>query len=535
MTYQLNYYYLIPFVIYMFTVMIKYVHMFQQNQYITKRYFIWFSRNVRKCFPFIDVMLIGAFNYFAYFHVFSYQEIDYYFAGLFSLLALKTILGLYLKKSKKKLRLTARVKRQFFTATLFILAVTYLIVDTDLDLLLKFSPTNLYSKLTLFAVFSAFYILVIHLINLPFELLNNYRYFLLAKFKLRRNKNLIKVGITGSFGKTSSKNVLKAVLSNHYYILASPKSFNTPMGLTITIRNYLKPLHQMFIAEMGAYKRKEIKELAGLVKPKYGIITSIGPAHLESFGSIENIQQGKFELIEALPKDGYGILNYDNQLVRDYQVKNDCNIITYASTIKDVDLYLFDVHSTKQGTTFKVEITKTKQVYQFETKLLGLHNVHNIMSALGIAHSLDIDFDSLKRSIRRLKPIKHRLEIKDMGSYTLIDDSFNSNPIGSKTALDILNVMDGQKIIITPGMIELGSEQYRLNMEFGQQISQVCDEVILVGKNQTKPIQDGLSSKGYNKYHVVKNINEAFALTSKLRKDNAYILIENDLPDLYNE
>jgi UDP-N-acetylmuramoyl-tripeptide--D-alanyl-D-alanine ligase len=291
----------------------------------------------------------------------------------------------------------------------------------------------------------------------------------------------------------------------------------------------------MFIAEMGAYKRGEIKELANLVKPQYGIITSIGPAHLESFGSIENIQKGKFELVESLPKDGYGILNYDNELVRSYKVKNDCNIITFASTIEEVDLYLFDVLSARQGTTFKVKITATNEVFEFETKLLGLHNVHNIMSSLAVAHSLGIDFNSLKRSIRRLKPITHRLEIKDMGSYTLIDDSFNANPIGAKMALDILATMDGQKIIITPGMIELGSEQYQRNMEFGQQMTTVCDEVILVGKNQTKPIQDGLSSKGFNHYHVVRNINEAFTLASKIRKDNSYILIENDLPDLYNE
>jgi len=478
---------------------------------------------------------MGVFNVFAFYNVFSYQELDYYFAGLFATLVLKQLLGLRLKPSKKKLRITARVKRQFFTLALIILGTAYLIVYTDQDVFLKFSPTNVYSKLTLFAVFSSSYILIVHVINLPFELSNNFRYLSLAKWKLKRHTRLVKVGITGSFGKTSSKNVLKEVLSNHYYILASPKSFNTPMGLTITIRQYLKPLHQMFIAEMGAYKRGEIKELANLVKPKYGILTWIGPAHLESFGSMENIQKGKFELIESLPSDGCGVLNYDNKFIREYQLKNDCQVVTYATTTEDVDLYLFDVISTKQGTTFKVKVTQTNQVFEFETKLLGLHNIYNIVSSLGIAYSLGIDFNSLKRSIRKLKPIKHRLEIKDMGSYTLIDDSFNSNPVGSKTALDILSDMVGQKIIITPGMIELGSEQYRLNMEFGQHIAAVCDEVILVGKTQTKPIQDGLSSKGYNNYHVVKNINAAFALASKVRKDNCYILIENDLPDLYNE
>lgn len=535
MKYNFNYIYLVPLFFYIMTSIFKYVHMFQQNSYINKRYFRWMKRNLRSCYPLIDLVVIAIFNYYAFQHIYKYGQLDVYFAVTFTFLSFKNVVLASFKNSKKKLVYTNRVKRQLFTATVLVGVTINHIVNLDTDIELYFSPVNLYSKLSLFSIFVSLYIVIINFVNLPYEKLNNYRYLLQAKWILHTRKQLLKVGITGSYGKTSSKNILKEVLSNHYYIHASPKSYNTPMGLTITIRNHLKPLHQMFIAEMGAYKRGEIKELARLVKPKYGILTSIGPAHLESFKSIENIVLGKFELIESLPKDGYGILNYDNEHIKNYKVKNDCNIITYSSTDEDTDLFLFDVNVSKDGTSFKVGTKCDGKSYQFETKLLGLHNVHNILSALGVAHSLGIDFNTLKRSIRRIKPIPHRLEIKDMGSYTLIDDAFNSNPIGSKMALDILEKMEGQKIIITPGMIELGHQQYNLNMKFGQYIAEVCDEVILVGKNQTKPIQDGLSSKGYNNYHIVSNINEAFKVASRLKKDNAYVLIENDLPDLYDE
>jgi len=139
--------------------------------------------------------------------------------------------------------------------------------------------------------------------------------------------------------------------------------------------------------------------------------------------------------------------------------------------------------------------------------------------------------------VLKVKPIEHRLELKRYGDINIIDDAYNSNPVGSKMALDVLNLMLGKKIIVTPGMIELGSEQYELNLEFGKQIADVCDEVILVGRKQTKPIYDGLMTKDYNEkhIHVINDVKIAFELMQKLKGKETYVLLENDLPDIFNE
>ena len=148
-----------------------------------------------------------------------------------------------------------------------------------------------------------------------------------------------------------------------------------------------------------------------------------------------------------------------------------------------------------------------------------------------------MSIDELKRGVVQVKTIEHRLELKPYGTNYIIDDAYNSNPVGSKMALDVLGLMDGIKIVVTPGMIELGDKQYEANYNFGTYISEVADYVILVGKNQTKPIYDGLTKSKYKKdnIYVINDVKEAFPIMNKLSVKKTYILLENDLPDLFNE
>ena len=139
------------------------------------------------------------------------------------------------------------------------------------------------------------------------------------------------------------------------------------------------------------------------------------------------------------------------------------------------------------------------------------------------------------QKVRTLKPIEHRLELRKYYDITLIDDAFNSNPVGSSMALDVLSLMPGKKIIVTPGMIELGEKEYEYNYNFGKKISEVCDEVILVGENQTKPIKKALDDNKFTKVHIINDVKEAFTLMNKLKDKNTYVLLENDLPDIFNE
>ncbi|MBR6113112.1 MAG: UDP-N-acetylmuramoyl-tripeptide--D-alanyl-D-alanine ligase, partial [Bacilli bacterium] len=301
--------------------------------------------------------------------------------------------------------------------------------------------------------------------------------------------------------------------------------------------NYLDKFTKLFIAEMGAFKQGEIKELCDFVHPKYGIITKIGTAHLESFGSQENIQKGKFELIESLPSDGVGVLNADDELQVSYKLKNNCKILWVGIDSEDVDVKASNIKMTYQGMTFDVTFKGDRTKYNFETKLLGKNNIYNILVGLALGKYLGISVSQLQMGVKRVKAVEHRLELKKFGSINIIDDAYNSNPVGSKMAVDVLGLMPGKKIIVTPGMIELGDKQYEYNNTFGKQIADVCDEVILVGKEQTKPIYDGLVEKKFDEKHiyVINDVKLAFKLMKDLEDGETYVLLENDLPDIFNE
>jgi UDP-N-acetylmuramoyl-tripeptide--D-alanyl-D-alanine ligase len=374
-------------------------------------------------------------------------------------------------------------------------------------------------------------------INHPVERIVFYYYRSKAKRKLSSMSNMKVIGITGSYGKTSSKNILNEILSIKFNSLPTPQNFNTPYGLIRTINENMDKFDEIFIAEMGAYRPGEIKELCDLVHPEYGILTKIGKAHLELFGSQENILNTKFELIESLPEDGIGVLNADDELQRKYKLKNTCRIIWVGIDNDESDVRAANIKTSHKGTTFDVVFKNNKEKYEFETKLLGLHNVYNILAGIALGREFGIKISDLQRAVSRVKPVEHRLELKKLGRVNIIDDSYNSNPVGSKMALDVLSTMLGTKIIVTPGMIELGEEEYSANKEFGKHIGKVCDKVILVGEKQTKPIQDGLMSVKYDskKLHIVNDIKDAFGIINKMDEESIYVLLENDLPDIFNE
>ncbi len=353
--------------------------------------------------------------------------------------------------------------------------------------------------------------------------------------------NLKVVGITGSYGKTSSKNILADVLNIKFNTLPTPKSLNTFNGLMITVNNKLTKFDDCFIAEMGAYVKGEINGLCKLVNPKYGIITSIGTAHLETFGSEKAIQEGKMELIEYLPKDGIGVLNRDDEKQRDYVIKNKdhCKILWVGIDTKDkVDVRASNIKCSSEGTSFECTFGNDKKKYEFKTRLLGKHNVYNIISALALGYEFGISVEKLQQAVKKIRAIEHRLEIKKFPKFYQIDDAYNSNPVGAKSALDVLEMMDGYKVVVTPGMVELGNKEEYYNKEFGKQIANVADKVILVGEKKTKPILEGLKESKFNEkdIEVINDVREAYVILNKMssRKD-IYALFENDLPDTYNE
>lgn len=519
----MKYVFIIVYTVYIIIRMRKNMHMLQQNFYNnSSRYVKWIKNNKKKAilrndWLFIPLLVIG----------FLIKDYSFIFSIFYLLLIFYTVKQNKKEVTKVKFKVTARVKRMFVTFT--ILYVLVLISTTYVDKLFA------YLILGLFASLSSIVVYLVNVLNKPVEKMVYNHYFKQAKRKVNDMPRLNVIGVTGSYGKTSSKNILADILKVKYDTMPTPKNFNTPYGLMLTINNHLDKFTEYFIAEMGACEVGQIKELCDFVHPKYGILTRVGVAHLESFKTEENIQKTKFELIESLPSDGIGILNMDDPKQVSYKLKNNCKIKWIAIDNKDADLVASNIKGTYTGMSFDIAFKNEKKKYKLETKLLGRANVYNILAAVMLAKELGMSMDEIVTGVKGINTIEHRLEMKKQGSLNIIDDAYNSNPIGAKMAVETLGLMPGKKVIITPGMIELKDKQYDLNFEFGCQIADVCDLVILVGKNQTKPIYDGLISKKYpkDKIYVFDDVFEAFNIVRGMK--DAYILLENDLPDLFNE
>lgn len=341
------------------------------------------------------------------------------------------------------------------------------------------------------------------------------------------------IGITGSYGKTSTKYILSTILGQKYNILKTPKSFNTKMGIAKTINENLKPTHQVFVCEMGADEPGEIKQLCDFVHPDIGIITSIGEQHLETFGSLENIKKTKFELVDSLSKDGLAFLNYEDENIK--SVKTEKNKITYGES-KKYTYYATNIKIGEYGSEFNIH-TKSGEEIPVKTKLLGEHNIINIVGAVAVAKELGLTNSEIQLGIKLLKPVEHRLELKQyVNGAIIIDDAYNANTKGAKMAVEVLGrFKTKRKILITPGIVELGDKMYEYNKRFGKQAAPNCDYVILVGENQAKPIYDGLIEENFNKDNIfiVNNFNEAKERMYNIMDSNTVILLENDLTDNY--
>ena len=522
----------IPFFMYMYFVSLKSIHMLQLNFYDENhRYLKWLMKNPTKVFLTVDM-------FFVIFAVFVGMPAKICMT-LFALFYLVVLYQNYRSTKKEqvkiKLAITSRVKRLLLTIT-----IIYFIPFIGFYLGYMEEYLGIYYFMMGALVYvNYFVVMVANIINIPIEHQVFLYYKRKAKKKLKGMPNLKKIGITGSYGKTSCKNILNDILNVEFISSTTPKNYNTTYGMILTVNNYLDKFNDIFVAEMGAFQRGDIKKICDFVKPQYGILTKIGTAHLESFGSQENIQKGKFELIESLPRDGIAVLNRDDELQVSYHLKNKCRVIWIGIDAEDADVRATNLKFDYRGTSFDCHFKGDKNTYHFETCLLGKNNVYNILGALALGEAFGISKEKLIVGVKKVKPIAHRLELKKMGNINLIRDDYNSNPVGAKAALDMLKLMPGKRVIVTPGMIELGNREYELNLELGRQIAQVCDEVILVGEHQTKPIQEGLQLEDYpeKKVHIINNVVIAYQLLQQMKESgkDLYALFENDLPDQYNE
>jgi UDP-N-acetylmuramoyl-tripeptide--D-alanyl-D-alanine ligase len=374
----------------------------------------------------------------------------------------------------------------------------------------------------------------------PVQASINLMYRIRARRKLDRVKPLV-IGITGSYGKTSTKYFTEALMESRYRVLKTRASFNTILGICRAVNEELGPEHQAFIVEMGAYRRGEVRDMARLVRPKIGVLTAIGPQHLERFGSIETIETAKFELLQALPADGIAVVNNDDPRVRRLaDGLRGPEVCRYGldSSAGDLDLTAEEIEHGPEGLTFTL-VDRDGKRFTVKTRLIGLHNVSNILAAASVARAADVSLREIAGAIGRLQPVPHRLEVHTgADGVTIIDDAYNSNPVGAAGALAALaEFKTGRRILVTPGMVELGVEQDARNEEFGAAAAKVCDYVILVGKNQTAAIRRGLFGAGFDaaKAISVRNLNDGLEAMKGIVRAGDVVMFENDLPDLYEE
>ncbi len=430
------------------------------------------------------------------------------------------------KRAKKKLVVTHRVKR---------LGLAWLAVGILVSALLRQLYVMGISAL-LVPVLLPLWLIIAAYIMWPVErgLQLLYRADASRILEGYKASGLIAIGITGSYGKTTVKNILASILSQQYPTLASPVSANTPPALSRCIRDEMGPQHRYFIAEMGARHPHDIRVLSRFIKPSVAILTAIGPQHLETMGSEEKVRETKYALIAGLPSDGFAVFDNDGRHVSACYRRAEVAkaIVGEAGD----DLWAEEIILSPEGSTFTL-CGKDGLRLPCETRLPGEHNIRNILLAAACALHLGISPVHVREGIAGVKAVAFRLQAsRHPRGYTTINNGFNTNPAASLKALEVLASYPGRHVVVTPGFIELGRQEEAANRQLGRDMAAVAQEVLLVGLQRTRPIREGLVEAGFEEssIHSFASLEEANRHVAQTYGEGDVVLYENDLPDQYS-
>ncbi|MBU0647851.1 UDP-N-acetylmuramoyl-tripeptide--D-alanyl-D-alanine ligase [Patescibacteria group bacterium] len=342
--------------------------------------------------------------------------------------------------------------------------------------------------------------------------------------ELLKQKNMIKIGITGSYGKTSMKEILGAVLQEKFKVLKTPENINTDIGVARFITKNLRD-EEVLIVEMGAYSKGDIINLCELVNPDYSLLTGIAQAHLDRFGSMENIIEAKFELPKRTRK--LSLINLDNEIIKSNHQKIDLK--NYRGISKKIfsNVQILDNFA---GVEFEFDNQK------FRCALLAEHNLSLISLAFELARELGLDDEQMKRGLLMMKPVTHRLQpiYNEKADVMILDDNYNANIYGVESALEVLARAKGRKIVITPGpLVEVGDMTEELNNKVGKMYASKVDLVMLIKSSVSKYVLEGMNDEGFDEYKLYDSTLEAHEDLKKILKKGDTILFQNDLADIY--
>lgn len=375
----------------------------------------------------------------------------------------------------------------------------------------------------------------------PLQAIDNGRYERRARARLRAVAPEV-VGVTGSYGKTTTKVCITAVAALRGPAYPTPASFNSRLGVIRAINEGLEGRHRTFVVEMGAYRAGDIAELCELVEPSVGVLTAIGPAHLERFGSLAAIERAKGELGAALPSDGLFVTRADDEACRRAAERADCRTVLFApDPHPDADVFAETITLAEGRTRFTLCLRGRQETERVAVRaqLLGRHNVANLLAAAAYGFGRTLPAATIARALAGVAPPAHRLApiVNQAAGIVVIDDAYNANPEGAAAALDVLGAHPAQRrLLVTPGMVELGEREVEENVALGARAAAICDLVILVGDLRTRPIREGLERQAFpaESVVVVEDSAAAAELLARTTQRGDVVLFENDLPDLYS-
>jgi UDP-N-acetylmuramoyl-tripeptide--D-alanyl-D-alanine ligase len=508
--------------------LLTYLHLFQQEEYDIRRFLRWIGEN-RGWDRRLSLTLLA---------IFAAQLI---LLALVPEVAFVALAGLACfgaaaverdprKTAKKKLAMTARAKRIYVIA-LVLAALVGVAAALLSELVVVWIVAVQLVPLTLIAA---------NLLLAPAEARVQRRYWNEARARLDQLKPTV-VAITGSYGKTSVKHIIGHVLETAAPTLITPGSVNTAMGIARVIRERLQPQHRYFVVEMGAYGIGSIRRLCALTPPHLGIITAIGKAHYERFKTLDAVSRAKYELAEAARDSGGSVIVASDTLnfawPRQFVERHRDLVITVGED-GAADLVIDSAHQEKDGVVAAIRWRGER--YELRAPLYGLHHGRNIALAFAAACSLGLAPEDIVASLRSVPQIAHRLEVKRQANGTVvIDDAYNSNPVGFASALDLLDVLrqpDGRRIVVTPGMVELGAEHEAEHARIGRLAAEHADILVAVAPHRVAPLEAAFRKAAPEREIVsCAGFAEARLWLDRNLTGRDVVLLENDLPDLLEQ
>lgn len=516
--------------------LLRFLRYLQQEQYYTLRFISWHHSHR----TFDSRATLAALVVFAASLLSPCSGVTLSLAASVYLLWLALYEENPLRGGKLSLVFTLRAKRIYLCA--LALSLIFILFVYWLSLFEFFGPSQTARFWLLGIIFfqSPPYLLALaNLILLPLEKCIQARFLKEAREKYR-HLSPFTIGITGSYGKTSTKAILGELLTTAVGPVFWPKKgVNSLMGITRSIREDLLPAHKWAVVEMAAFQRGSIRKLCDLTPPNAGIITAVGLMHLERFKTKENIFLAKSELAEAVPADGILVCNADDEGARGVAEKfPKATTVLYSinGPRAGISCAASDISFTETGTRFVLHCEGS--TFEAFIPLLGKPAVSNALGAFAMCKALGCDTKLMLAALRTIRPVDNRLNLVKESGVLYLRDAYNSNPIGFAAALEVLEQLPGRrKILVTPGVVELGARQFEENLRLAELARKVCSIVFIVARTNREAWLKGIGTEKGDALEVktFDHRDPALAELRSLVQSEDAVLIENDLPDLYEE